>query len=149
MNALGILGIHHVAVAVRDLAQARSLYVDLLGLADRGSEPVPSQKVRVLFAGAGGSEVECLEPLGPDSTVARFLERRGPGLHHLAYRVADLEAALAELKRRGTRLIDGAPRPGARGTRVAFLHPSATAGVLTELVEDPPPPTGAAPQETG
>ncbi|HET6201166.1 MAG TPA: methylmalonyl-CoA epimerase [Planctomycetota bacterium] len=135
-GALGILEIHHVAVAVRDLAEARSLYVGLLGLEERGAGPVPSQKVRVLFAGAGRSEVECLEPLGPDSTVARFLEKRGPGLHHLAYRVADLAAALAELKRRGTRLIDGAPRPGARGTRVAFVHPSATGGVLTELVED-------------
>ncbi len=137
MKALRILEIHHVAVAVGDLAQARSLYLDVLGLEDRGSEAVPDQKVRVLFAGAGASKVECLEPLGPDSTVARFLEKRGPGLHHVAYRVADLDAALAELRRRGARLIDASPRPGAGGTRVAFLHPSATGGVLTELVEDP------------
>jgi len=137
LSSLGILEIHHVAVAVRDLAQARSLYLGFLGLEDRGAEAVESQKVRVLFAGAGRSKVECLEPLGPDSTVARFLEKRGPGLHHVAWRVRDLEAALAELKRRGTRLVDEAPRPGARGTRVAFLHPSVTGGVLTELVEDP------------
>ena len=140
---LGILEIHHVGVAVSDLAAARSFYLGEMGLKDAGAEVIESQGVRVFFAAAGGTEVECLEPTRPDSPLAKFLLRRGPGLHHLAWRVRDLEATLALLARRGVRLIDEKPRPGARGTRVAFVHPSATGGVLTEFVEDPPRPLPA------
>lgn len=94
-------------------------------------EEVEDQGVDVAFVGS----VELLEPRGPDTPVGRFLERRGPGLHHVAFRVPDLEAALSRYRERGLRLIDEAPRPGARGHRVAFLHPESTGGVLVELVE--------------
>ena len=136
MNDLGILDLHHVGIAVGDLAAARALYLEALGLEDAGSDRVESQGVRLFFARAGRGLVECLEPERPDSPLARFLERRGPGLHHIAYRVRDLVATLEELRRRGARLVDEKPRPGAHGTRIAFVHPSATGGVLTEFVED-------------
>jgi methylmalonyl-CoA/ethylmalonyl-CoA epimerase len=97
---------------------------------------VADQKVRVLVLMAGEQRIELVEPTGPDSPVARFLERRGGGLHHLAWRVNDLERALSILKGRGVRLIDEQPRSGAHKTRIAFLHPAATGGVLMELVED-------------
>jgi methylmalonyl-CoA epimerase len=131
-----VQGLHHVAIVVPSLAEARRTYVGVLGMRAAEPEYVADQKVNVLVCHAGTQRIELVEPAAPDSPVSRFLEKRGPGLHHLAYRVVDLERALAALKAAGLRLIDENPRPGAHGTRIAFLHPSAANGVLTELVED-------------
>ena len=127
--------IDHAGIAVTDLEAAVAFYRDVLGMALVHRETLPEQGVRAALLDVGESHVELLEPLDADGGVARFLARRGPGLHHLAYRVDDIDAVLASLSAAGTRLIDAAPRAGIRGSRVAFLHPSATAGVLTELVE--------------
>ena len=133
-----VRGLHHVAIVVPSLSEARKTYVELLGLASDGAvEHVPDQKVNVLVCRAGSQRIELVEPAAPDSPVSAFLAKRGGGLHHLAYRVDDLERALQHLKAAGLRLIDERPRPGAHGTRIAFVHPSAFGGVLTELVEDP------------
>ncbi|HIG87186.1 MAG TPA: methylmalonyl-CoA epimerase [Planctomycetes bacterium] len=131
-----VCALHHLAIVVPDLAAARGLYEGVLGLAAGEVELVADQKVRVLVLMAGEQRIELVEPTAPDSPVARFLERRGGGLHHLAWRVNDLEQALSILKGRGVRLIDEQPRSGAHKTRIAFLHPAATGGVLMELVED-------------
>ena len=128
--------LHHVAIVVASIAEARGLYGDALGLRAEEPEHVADQKVNVLVTWAGGQRIELVEPAGTDSPVSRFLERGG-GLHHLAWRVADVGAALEQLRAAGVRLIDEAPRPGAHGTRIAFLHPKPTGGVLMELVEDP------------
>ena len=120
----------HVAVAVPSLEEACRLFELLAGEPCSPPEVLESQGVRVCFAGT----IELLEPLGPDTTVGRFLERRGQALHHIAYRVPDLPAALASLSEKGIRLIDSEPRPGARGHMVAFLHPKSTGGILVELV---------------
>lgn len=135
-----VQGLHHVAIVVPSLAEARRTYVDVLGMRAAEPEFVPDQKVNVLVCHAGTQRIELVEPAAADSPVSGFLAKRGPGLHHLAYRVADVARALAVLKAAGLRLIDQAPRPGAHGTRIAFLHPSAANGVLTELVEDPHSP---------
>jgi methylmalonyl-CoA/ethylmalonyl-CoA epimerase len=125
----------HVAVAVTSIAEAQPLFESLLGATGSPIEQVPSQNVNVVFLGEGGGRIELLEPTAPDSAVARFLERRGPGLHHLAYRVDNIDAELARLAAAGYELIDRNGRPGAGGHRVAFLHPRSTGGVLVELVE--------------
>jgi methylmalonyl-CoA/ethylmalonyl-CoA epimerase len=132
-----LLGLHHVAIVVPSLAEARRTYVDVLGMRAAEPEHVADQKVNVLVCQAGTQRIELVEPAAPDSPVSGFLAKRGPGLHHLAYRVASVEGALAVLKRAKLRLIDEHPRTGAHGTRIAFVHPSATGGVLTELVEEP------------
>jgi len=133
-----VRGLHHVAIVVPSLAEARRTYVERLGLESDGAvEHVPDQKVNVLVCHAGSQRIELVEPAAPDSPVSAFLAKRGGGLHHLAYRVESVERALEALKAAGLRLIDPAPRPGAHGTRIAFVHPSATHGVLTELVEEP------------
>ncbi len=132
-----VRGLHHVAIVVERIADARGAYVEALGLGAGEPEYVADQKVNVLVLHAGSQRIELVEPADPESPVSKFLAKRGPGLHHLAYQVDDLEAALAVLRARGLRLIDEAPRPGAHGTRIAFVHPSATGGVLTELVEIP------------
>jgi methylmalonyl-CoA epimerase len=121
----------HLAVAVRSIEERRALFELLSGETCTVPETLEAQGVRVAFVGA----VELLEPLGPDTTIGRFLERRGEGLHHIAYRISDLDSELARLDAEGVRLIDRVPRQGARGHRVAFLHPSVTGGVLVELVE--------------
>ncbi len=138
-RALGTLvrGLHHVAIVVPSLAEARRTYVEVLGLAAGEPEFVPDQKVNVLVCFAGEQRIELVEPAAADSPVSGFLAKRGGGLHHLAYRVDDVALALERLRGAGLRLIDRTPRPGAHGTRVAFVHPSATHGVLSELVEDP------------
>jgi methylmalonyl-CoA epimerase len=130
----------HVAIAVRSLAEAAPLYERMQGVPGSPPEEIPGQGVRVVFIGT----VELLEPTGPETPVGRFLAKRGPGLHHIAWRVPDLPVALAELEATGMRLVDRAPRAGARGHRVAFLHPSTTGGVLMELVEalEPLTPVG-------
>jgi methylmalonyl-CoA/ethylmalonyl-CoA epimerase len=130
------LPLDHVAIAVESLATALPLFESLTGAAGSVVEEVGSQGVKVVFVGSGAGRLELLEPLGPETTVGRFLARRGPGLHHIAYRVADLQATLDALAARGVALIDRRPRAGAGGHRVAFLHPKSTAGVLIELVGD-------------
>lgn len=123
----------HVGIAVDDLEKALSFFRDTLGLQVETSEEIPSQRVKAHFVNAGDATLELLEATSPDSPIARFLERRGPGLHHVALRVDDIEAALEHLRTRGVRLIDEHARPGAEGSLVAFIHPSATHGVLVEL----------------
>ena len=127
----------HVAIVVASIADARAAWEGGLGLAAGEVEHVADQKVNVLVCTAGRQRFELVEPASEDSPVRGFLEKRGGGLHHLAFRVDDLERALAEVRRRGLRLIDERPRPGAHGTRIAFLHPKSVGGVLVELVEDP------------
>ena len=123
--------IHHVAIAVSSLEEARGLYENISGTG--GSEPgtLESQGVRVMFVGA----VELLEPRSPETTVGRFLAKRGPGLHHVAYQTEDIRSDLAHFKAAGLQLIDEEPRPGAGGHLVAFLHPRSTGGILIELVQ--------------
>ncbi len=127
--------INHIGIAVKSLAASLPFYRDILGMKFEGTEEVAEQKVRVAFLVVGESRIELLEPTAADSPVARFLEKNGEGIHHLAYQVEDLAAALAALKEQGVRLVDEVPRRGAHGTRIAFLHPKSSGGVLTELCE--------------
>ncbi len=127
--------IDHIGVAVADLDEAVALYSERLGMPVQHRETVEQQGVEAVLLGVGESHVELLRPLGPDTAVGRFLERSGPGLHHVAYGTDDIVAALDAVRAAGLGLIDEAPRTGIRGSRVAFLHPKATGGVLTELVE--------------
>jgi methylmalonyl-CoA/ethylmalonyl-CoA epimerase len=127
--------IDHIGVAVEDLDEAVSLYAERLGMPVQHRETVESQGVEAVLLGVGESHVELLRPLSAESAVGRFLERNGPGLHHVAYGTDDVEAALEAVRRSGLRLIDEQPRTGIRGSRVAFVHPKSTGGVLTELVE--------------
>jgi len=123
----------HVGIAVRDLQAALAFFRDGLGLEVQASEEVVSQRVRAHFVPAGESALELLEATAPESPIARYLDKRGPGLHHITLRVEDIASALDQLKRRGIRLIDEQPRPGAEGSLVAFIHPSSAHGVLVEL----------------
>ena len=123
----------HVGIAVRDLGAALAFYRDALGLEVEGAEDVGSQRVRAHFIPAGSASLELLEATGSESTIARYVEKRGPGLHHITLRVDDIGAALAQLKSRGVKLIDEVARPGAEGAMVAFIHPSSAHGVLVEL----------------
>ena len=127
--------IDHVGVAVEDVEAALALYRDALGLELEHREVVEEQGVDAALLGVGEGHVELLAPLGPETPVGRYLARRGPGLHHVAYAVADIEAALESLRSAGLRLIDERPRTGIRDSRVAFLHPGALGGVLTEIVQ--------------
>lgn len=125
----------HVGIAVNSLDEALPVWESLLGSQGSGRETVESQGVEVVFVGAGAARVELLAPTRSDSPVARFLDRRGPGMHHLCYRVPDLRATLDELARQGFELIDREPRRGAHGHLVAFVHPRSAGGVLVELLE--------------
>jgi len=127
--------VDHLGIAVYSLERARTLYREVLGLVCGGTEEIADQKVRVTWFQAGNLRIELLEPTAEDSPIARFLDKNGPGLHHVAYRVADLPATLAALKSAGVRLIDDAPRAGAHGMRIAFAHPKSTGGVLTEFCQ--------------
>ena len=127
--------IDHVAIAVPSITAALPLFELMANSASSPIERVEAQKVDVAFIGAGPARIELLEPTSPDSTVQKFLDKRGPGLHHIAYRVSDIEGELQRLKAAGIQLIDETPRLGAGGHRVAFLHPKSTQGVLVELVE--------------
>ena len=129
-----ILKIDHIGIAVKSLAESSKLY-ELLGIKSTGTEEVAEQKVKVAFFPVGDSEVELLESTAPDGPIARYIEKNGEGMPHLALRVDDLEAALAELKAKGVRLIDEKPRYGAGGARIAFVHPKSTGGILLELSE--------------
>jgi len=128
-------GLDHLGVAVPSLEEGLLLYRDLLGLEHLYDETVESDGVRVAVLSLGSGHLELLEPTGPDSPIAKFLEKRGPGIHHVALRVNDCATALGALKRSGVRTIDDAPRPGAGGKQIAFVHPKATGGVLLELCQ--------------
>jgi methylmalonyl-CoA/ethylmalonyl-CoA epimerase len=127
--------IDHIGIAVADLEAALTFYRDALGLEIERPEDVPSQRVRVHFIpmAGGRSALELLEATAPESPIAKYVAKRGPGLHHITLRVDDIQAALDRLKARGVRLIDESPRPGAHGSLVAFIHPSSAHGVLVEL----------------
>jgi methylmalonyl-CoA epimerase len=127
--------VDHVGVAVDDLEAALALYRDTLGMPLVHRETVTEQGVEAALLDVGESHIELLSPLGPDTAVGKFLARKGPGLHHVAYRVESVEEALAALSKAGMRLIDEQPRTGIRNSRVAFVHPSSTGGVLTEIVQ--------------
>jgi methylmalonyl-CoA epimerase len=131
--------IDHVGVAVEQLDQALELYRDGFELQLAHREVVEEQGVEAVLLDVGENHVELLAPLGPDTPVGKFLAKNGPGLHHVAYQVQDIDSTLGALKRAGLRLIDEQPRTGIRGSRVAFVHPRSTAGVLTEIVQ----PAGA------
>ena len=123
----------HIGIAVGDLGQALAFYRDALGLEVEPPEEVASQRVRAHFVPVGDSALELLEPTAPDSPIAKFVEKRGPGVHHITLRVDDIREALARLKARGIRLIDESPREGAEGALIAFVHPASAHGVLVEL----------------
>ncbi len=127
--------IDHVGVAVEDLEAAIALYQGRFGLALVHREVVEEQGVEAVLLDVGENHVELLAPLGPETTVGRFLAKRGPGLHHVAYQVPDAEAALDALRAQGVALLDETPRTGIRGSRVAFVHPRSSGGVLTEIVQ--------------
>jgi|UniRef100_A0A7C3SKE3 methylmalonyl-CoA/ethylmalonyl-CoA epimerase len=129
--------IAHLGLAVKDLDSPKKLFCDHLNLEAKGEEVVEAQKVKVSFIGVGETNLELLLPTAEDSPVAKFLETRGEGFHHLALEVEDIDAAVEELKAAGVRLIDEKPREGAHGSRVAFVHPKSTFGVLLELVQYP------------
>jgi methylmalonyl-CoA/ethylmalonyl-CoA epimerase len=130
-----VKAVNHIGIAVRSIDAQRAFYEGTLGATFEGVEDVPSQKVRVAFFRIGDVRLELLEPTDPSGTVAAFLEKRGEGLHHVAFTVEGIEARIAELKQSGVRMIDDAPRPGAHHMRIAFVHPKSTFGVLTELCE--------------
>lgn len=127
--------IEHLGIATRELDGALRFWRDALGLEVIETEEVAEQRVRVAMLPVGEPRIELLEPTSEDSPIAKFLEKRGPGIHHIAIRVDDIRQALERLKKRGVRLIDETPRTGAGGSLIAFVHPSSTNGVLLELVE--------------
>jgi methylmalonyl-CoA/ethylmalonyl-CoA epimerase len=127
----------HVGIAVKDAGAAKALFQRLFDLPLALERTVPDQGVKVVKLASGESFVECLEPLAPDTPVGRFLAKKGGGLHHICFAVPDIAAALAEMRRKGVRLIDEKPRIGAAGLPIAFLHPDSCDGVLVELVEKP------------
>ncbi len=129
--------LHHIGIAVRSLDEAIPRYVDGLGLQLQGIEDVPTEKVRVAVVLAGATRIELIEPTDPESPIARFLDKRGPGVHHLAFQVADTGEMIKVLTEAGAPMLDESPRPGAHDTKVAFVHPKFLGGVLAELVQDP------------
>ena len=123
----------HIGIAVKDLETTLTFYRDALGLEIEAPEEVPSQQVRAYFIPVGEARLELLESTGPGSSVAKYVEQRGPGIHHITLRVDDLQAALAQLKAHGARLVNETPQPGGEGSLIAFIHPKSTGGVLIEL----------------
>ena len=130
-----ILKIDHLGIAVNETEVGKIFWQQILGLEDKGSETIEEQKVKTTFFPVGESKVELLESTSADGPVAKFLEKKGEGIHHVAFRVENIEAALEELKEKGVKLIDQTPRIGAGGAKIAFLHPKATHGILVELCE--------------
>ena len=130
-----ILKIDHLGIAVKSIAEGKTFWTDTLGLPYAGSETVAEQKVTTAFFPVSESEVELLESTADDGPVAKYIAKKGEGIQHVAFRVANIEEALTELKAKGVRLIDEKPRIGAGGAKIAFLHPKATNGVLVELCE--------------
>ena len=132
---MSVKSLNHIGIAVRSIEDQQAFYGGALGLEFENIEDVPSQKVRVAFFRAGDIRIELLEPTSDDSPVAKFIEKRGEGLHHVAYTVDDIQARIEEFKESGLRMIDETPRPGAHHMQIAFLHPKSSHGVLTELCE--------------
>ena len=132
-----ILRLDHIGIAVKNLDESIKFY-EMLGLKSTGKEEVTEQKVRVAFLPTGDSELELLESTAPDGPIARHIEKNGEGIQHVALRVDNIDAALAEMKEKGIRLIDEKPRYGAGGARIAFIHPKSTGGILLELSERQP-----------
>ena len=130
-----VLKIDHLGIAVNSIDHGKNFWTEAMGLEFEGTETVEEQKVTTAFFPVGESEVELLESTAPDGPIAKYLEKKGEGIQHVAFRVENLEAALQELKEKGIRLIDEKPRRGAGGAKIAFLHPKSTAGVLVELCE--------------
>jgi methylmalonyl-CoA/ethylmalonyl-CoA epimerase len=130
-----LVGMDHVGVAVKNLDDAVHLYRDLLGFKLEGIHVLTERRIRVAIMASGGeTKIELLEPIGGDSTIAKFLENHGEGIHHFAVKVSDIQDTLAQLKRNGVRLIDDTPKNGAEGKKIAFVHPKSIRGVLLELV---------------
>lgn len=127
--------INHIGIAVQSIAVVMPFYRDQLGMEFLGSEEVAEQKVMVAMLAVGESKIELLEPTSPESPVAKFIEKNGQGIHHIAYEVEDIEAAIAKMISDGARMIDEKPRHGAHGTLIAFVHPKSSHGVLTELCQ--------------
>lgn len=130
-----VLRVDHIGIAVKDLDAAKKFYTDVLGMTTQGEEVIEQQKVKVCFIPSGDSEVELLESTTPDGPIAKFIEKKGEGIQHIALRVDSIENALTDLKAKGVRLIDESPRYGAGGASIAFVHPKATGGILLELSE--------------
>jgi methylmalonyl-CoA/ethylmalonyl-CoA epimerase len=130
--------IDHIAIVVEDIERALTFWQDALGLELSHVEEVPSQKSLVAFLPTLGSEVELVSPTAEDTGVAKYLRKRGPGMHHICFEVDDIEGALVQLKEKGVRLINDEPTEGARGKRIAFIHPESASGVLVELYESSP-----------
>jgi methylmalonyl-CoA/ethylmalonyl-CoA epimerase len=127
--------VDHIGIAVSNLEETLKLYTEVLGLELSGVEVVEDQKVRVAFLPIGDTEIELLESTQPDGPIAKFIEKKGEGIQHIAFRVEDIHAALEDMRQKGVRLIDEQPRYGAGGAQIAFLHPKSTHGVLVELCE--------------
>ncbi len=128
---------NHIGIAVRSISKALPLYEGIFGMVNEGEEIVESQGVKVVFLSAGNTRVELLEPLHEKSAVAKFIEKRGEGIHHIALEVDDIKERINELKNNGLQMIDEEPRPGAHHTQVAFIHPKSVQGVLVEILEKP------------
>ena len=130
-----VVKLDHIGIAVSDLTESLKVYTELLGMKLHGTETVEEQKVKTAFLPIGDTEIELLETTAPDGPIGKFIEAKGQGIQHIAFKVDDIDAALEELKAKGVRLIDEKPRYGAGGARIAFLHPKATNGVLIELCQ--------------
>ena len=126
----------HIGIAVKDLDQAKKFYGEILGFPISEPEELPDRQLKLIMVDVGGANVELLVPTHPDSAIAKFLDKRGPGIHHICYRVDDVNEKLEKLKAAGMQLIDQQARPGAHNTLVAFIHPSSVGGVLTEICQD-------------
>lgn len=133
---MGVKHIEHIGIAVKDLDQAVSLYEMILGIKCYKQESVPDQKVRTAFFRVGPTKIELLESTDPDGPVGKFIEKKGEGIHHIAFSVEDIDGQLRDYEHKGIILIDNKPRKGAEGLDIAFLHPKSTAGVLIEICED-------------
>ncbi len=127
--------INHIGIAVKDLETSMKFYKDQLGFQFNGTDEVASQKVKVAFFKIGETNIELVQATSPDSPIAKYLEKNKEGIHHICYEVDDIDAALEHLKSKDVKLIDNEPRPGAHGTKVAFIHPKASGGVLTEICQ--------------
>lgn len=134
---MNVTHIEHIGIAVKDLEQTIRYYEDVLGLSCYGTETVADQGVRTAFFQVGGTKIELLESISPDGPIQKFLDKRGEGVHHIAFEVTDVDAALREAEAKGIELIDSRSKPGAEGLKIAFLHPRSTHGVLTEFCEHP------------
>jgi len=127
--------VHHIGIAVRNIEEAKTIFADSLALPCVGEKTVSERGVKIAILSTGNTMIELLEGIGPESAVSKFVEQRGPGIHHLCFEVEGIERVMKELAESGLRLIDEKPRPGAEGKLVAFLHPKSTLGVLIELIE--------------